>query len=247
MKQIHALSLKKHRDASGLFLAEGEKIVAELASAGYRFQLIVGTEEKMAAFRSIDAEKSTCTPEEIKKISLLKTPQSLLAICYQKKLPFNELWLSEEPVPVLERIQDPGNLGTIIRLASWFGLRQIVCSPDSADCYNPKVVQASMGALAHVSVFYTDLIPFLSEKKEQGIPIYGTFLEGENIYGSSLTSKGMIVFGNEGKGISQETEKLIDRKLMIPSHATGRLSVESLNVSVAAAIVCSEFRRNALK
>ncbi|HPR32939.1 MAG TPA: TrmH family RNA methyltransferase, partial [Prolixibacteraceae bacterium] len=113
--------------------------------------------------------------------------------------------------------------------------------------YNPKVVQASMGALAHVSVFYTDLIPFLSEKKEQGIPIYGTFLEGENIYGSSLTSKGMIVFGNEGKGISQETEKLIDRKLMIPSHATGRLSVESLNVSVAAAIVCSEFRRNALK
>ena len=144
---------------------------------------------------------------------------------------------------VLDQIQDPGNLGTIIRLASWFGIEYIVCSPDTVDCYNPKVVQATMGAIAHVKVLYTDLSLFLNESILKGRTIYGTFLDGDNIYGSELKENGIIILGNEGNGISKEIEKIVTNRLFIPSYQSSARNVESLNVSIAAAIVCSEFRR----
>jgi TrmH family RNA methyltransferase len=142
---------------------------------------------------------------------------------------------------VLDGIQDPGNMGTIVRVADWFGIEDIICSPDTADIYNPKTVQATMGAIARVKVHYTNLKDFL--QKHNHLPIYGTFLEGKNIYCESLSENGFIVMGNEGNGIRPETEKAINRKLFIPSFPFEREASESLNVGVATGIICGEFRR----
>ena len=144
-------------------------------------------------------------------------------------------------VVLLEGIQDPGNLGTIIRLADWFGIRNVICSPDTADVYNPKTVQASMGGIAHVQVFYESLPELLDELK--GIPVYGTFLDGKILYEEKLSSSGLIVMGNEGNGISPELERCITHRLYIPNFPQGAESTESLNVAVATAITCAEFRR----
>jgi TrmH family RNA methyltransferase len=140
-------------------------------------------------------------------------------------------------------VQDPGNLGTIIRIADWFGIRNIVCSHDTADCYNPKVVQASMGAIFRVRMHYLDLAVFLAEGSQNKVPVYGTFMEGENIYQSGLSANGILVMGNEGNGISPKIEKLVQHKIHIPSFSFGETGSESLNVATATAICCSEFRR----
>ncbi|MBN1925319.1 MAG: RNA methyltransferase [Prolixibacteraceae bacterium] len=246
IKLINSLTYKKYRDSTGLFIAEGEKLTRELAMARFSFNLLIATEGLMPYYDSVGCEKIVATPEQFKQISQFKHPSNVLALCYQKRLKPDISGLKNELSLVLDQIQDPGNLGTIIRLSSWFGLRHLICSTDTADCYNPKAVQASMGALAHVDIHYTNLKTFLNDAKEAGIPVYGTFITGKNIYNEKLDSNGLVVLGNEGKGISHEIEGLIDNKLSIPSNNFNRLSVESLNVSVAAAIVCSEFRREFL-
>ena len=145
----------------------------------------------------------------------------------------------------LDDVQNPGNLGTIVRLADWFGIADIVCSEASADCFNPKVVQATMGAILRVRVHYTDLGAFLHDAGAAGLPVYGTFLEGENIYGTTLTEEGVVVMGNEGRGISQAAARAVTHKLFIPPYPADRRGSESLNVAMATGIVCSEFRRRA--
>jgi TrmH family RNA methyltransferase len=141
----------------------------------------------------------------------------------------------------LDRVQNPGNLGTIIRLADWFGISDIICSEDTADCFNPKVVQATMGAILRVHVHYINLAAWL--KNQHDTKIYGTFLEGENIYSAQLDKSGVIVMGNEGQGISAEVAATVSHKLLIPPYPADRSGSESLNVAVATAVICSEFRR----
>lgn len=241
-KFINSLSLKKYRDESGLFIAEGEKIITELSSNGFSFELIITTEKLSTLFDSIKCEKIIASEAEIKKISSRETPSGIVAVCKKKETLFNFSSIEGKLILALDGIQDPGNLGTIIRLASWFGVEQIICSLNTVDCYNPKVVQSTMGAIASVNIEYTDIINFVNKIGNSDIPIYGTFLNGENIYSSKLKQTGVIILGNEGNGISEELEKLISNKLFIPQFNVER-SVESLNVSMAAAIVLSEFRR----
>ena len=189
----------------------------------------------------IVAEIIEVTDEELKKASFLKTPQQVLGIF--KIPPFlteNIDWNNSLSL-MLDGIQDPGNLGTIIRLADWYGIEHILCSLDTADVYNPKVVQATMGALARVQLHYIDLPEWLSAHLE--IPVYGTFLDGGNMYEQKLSPNGVIVMGNEGNGIRPDVAKYINRRLFIPTFPADRKSSESLNVAIATAIVCAEFRR----
>jgi len=230
---ISSLSQKKYRDEHGLFVAEGQKLVSELRTRMKPHAVYTTADD-------IDGEQ--ISEAEMKKISFLKTPSPVLGVF---RIPQNEaaaLPQKNELILALDGVQDPGNLGTIIRLCDWFGIGALVCSPNTADCYNPKVVQATMGAIAHVRVAYTALPDFLQKATRNSIPVYGTFLEGKNIYTESLSSQGIIVMGSEGQGISPEVEKCVTHKLFIPAFAQNR-SAESLNVAIAAAVVCSEFRR----
>ena len=182
------------------------------------------------------------TEEELKKVSFLQHPQQVLAVFKQAtsgdySINTNKLNLA------LDGVQDPGNLGTIIRIADWFGITQIYCSQDTADVYNPKVVQATMGSIARVKVEYGDLLG-LVESLPDDVPVYGTLLDGDNIYQQTLENRGLIVMGNEGKGISPALAKKVNHKLLIPNFPEGRATADSLNVAIATAITCSEFRRN---
>ena len=189
-------------------------------------------------------ERIHVTEEELTRASFLKTPQEVMAVfeygdegACDTSLPLTELCLA------LDEVQDPGNLGTIIRMADWFGIRHIYCSPATADAYNPKVVQATMGALARVRLHYTPLPALLDELKGQGVPLYGTFLDGEDLYEKSLTPHGLIIMGNEGNGISSEVATYVNERLFIPNYPLGVETSESLNVATATAIICAEFRR----
>ena len=241
IKEIRALEFKKNRDEQGLFVAEGNKLVADLLHT-FECEWLIARTIWMAKQGNIPAKELVLADEnEIRKVSFLKTPQDVLAVfrkpCYalEKANPALQLILA------LDGIQDPGNLGTIIRLAGWFGIEHIVCSPDTADVYSPKTIQATMGALTHVKIHYTDLEKYLKNNKP--VPVYGTFLNGENIYKRKLSPNGIIVMGNEGNGIRPEIEALINKRLFIPSYPPERKPTESLNVAMATAIVCSEFRR----
>jgi len=222
IKFIKSLSLKKSRDESGCFLAEGNKLVADLLP-------------------HFDCELLLAEQGEIDKVSLLKNPQQVLAVFKQPQYTLDSTSLSGKLSLVLDTVQDPGNLGTIIRIADWFGIENIICSPETVDVYNPKTVQATMGALSRVKVHYTDLSVFLEQNKT--LPVYGTFLEGGNIYAEHLTPEGLIVMGNEGNGISEKIEPFITKRLYIPNYPVDQPTSESLNVAVAAAITCAEFRR----
>ena len=184
------------------------------------------------------------TQEELSRASLQKTPQEVLAVFVQPSYDLNPEVIKSSLCLALDDVQDPGNLGTIIRLADWFGIEHIFCSTGTADVYNPKTVQATMEALARVKVHYCSL-PQLIESLTD-IPVYGTFLNGNIIYAESLSAHGLIVMGNEGKGVSLEVEKLINNKLYIPNYPQERETSESLNVAIATAVVCSEFRRRLL-
>ncbi len=174
------------------------------------------------------------------RISQLKSANNSLALVEIPRYDLKKEDLSGRLTIVLDGVQNPGNLGTIIRLADWFGVRDVICSPSCADCFNPKVVQATMGAILRVRVHYTDLVPLL---KSTTLPIYGAFLEGENIYQRDLTSEGLLVMGSEGQGVSAEVAQLITERLYIPPYNTAGDGSESLNVAIATAIICSEFRR----
>lgn len=228
VKWVRSLQQKKHRDAEGVFVAEGAKCVEELRKA---FELV------------LLATSDNTTYTEIEQMSSLRTPQGVIGVF--KKRAFN----SEIPsglLVALDGVQDPGNLGTIIRTCDWFGIHDILCSRDTADCYNPKVVQATMGALARVRVHYVDLPKELTLLRQTGLPLYGTLLEGENMYEPYAIpdkQRGVIIMGNEGNGISESIRKLITHPLLIPSYPINASTSESLNVSIATAIVLAEFRR----
>lgn len=283
IKLVRSLQMKKFRDETGLFVAEGEKCVEELRK-GFEVEYYIQT---AGADRPATPDRTQtglrpdrvllATPKEIEQMSGLKTPQGVIGVF--RKRPTQPPLEGEEKgkediILVLDGVQDPGNLGTIIRTCDWFGVHEIVCSKDTADCYNPKVVQATMGALARVRVHYTDLVEWLSPTRsphegEENMRIYGTLLEGENMYevlgngglinGDASLNGGLmpqvIIMGNEGNGISAEVRKLITHPIRIPSYppngASGKNGknaersevVESLNVSIATAIVLAEFRR----
>lgn len=248
-KLIASLVQKKQRDIHGLFLAEGPRMIHDLIQSGLHPQFLVSTDQWTA-----DAEISKKNPEtiiltanEFKKISLLKTPQHVLGVFLKPENHFNNNAIKRGLTLVLDGIQDPGNLGTIIRLADWFGIGNIVCSIDTVDVYNPKVVQASMGALVKVTVHYTNLPAFLNTYgKSCKNPVYGAFLEGESIYTQTLSQDSIIIMGNEGNGIRPDVEKFITNKITIPDFSKAGKSAESLNVGVATAVICAEFRRQSI-
>ena len=232
IKRLQALHKKKFRDDAMLFIIEGRKIIEEAIQ--YKpdcIQAIYSTTAK--SYSDSNIEVVGISDYDLKKISSLKHPQGDLAICRYLE---NESNVESSFKIVLDKIQDPGNLGTIIRLASWFGVKEIVASPDTVDCYNPKVIQATMGAIFNVNITYTELNPFLAQSEG---PIYGALLEGENVYKKSLQKKGILLMGNEGNGISEELIPLISDPLTIPKFGIG----ESLNVAMATGILLSEFCR----
>lgn len=239
---IQSLKQKKYRNLHNTFVAEGSKLIFDLLPH-MQCQLLVladDMKENMPIGCKIE-ETITATAIEIKKASHLATPPDAIAVFYQKALDYSKIDLSHKLSLILDGVQDPGNLGTIIRIADWFGIENIFCSHDTADVYNTKTVQATMGALSRVSIHYANITDLIKQYKNS--PIYGTFLNGENIYTESLTPEGFIVLGNEGKGIRPEIEQLITDRLYIPSFSTNSTTSESLNVAVATAVVCSEFRR----
>lgn len=243
IKLIQSLNRKKYRDETKLFVAEGHRLIDQLVQYNFQFHTIIAVPERIKKYSKLKCEILEALPSEMSKISFLKTAPDILAICYQNQTDISSIAYNNELVLALDDVQDPGNLGTIIRLASWFGIQNIICSENTADCYNPKVIQSTMGAIAKVAVHYTCLHDLIQKKKNEGTPIYGTFLDGENIYNTKLSSNGIAILGNEGNGISPPIEALVDSKLLIPNFSVDQSNVESLNVSMAASIVCSEFRR----
>jgi TrmH family RNA methyltransferase len=244
IKYIHSLELKKNRKEENVFVAEGHKLVGDLLGI-FNCKYLAATEEWWSEHPSAKAnETAIVTQEELSKASFLKTPQSVLAIFEQDNIPVDLSVISNSLCLALDDIQDPGNLGTIIRLADWFGIEHIFCSPNTVDVYNPKAIQATMGGIARVKLHYCSLPELISQLGD--IPVYGTFLNGENMYSKELSSFGLIVMGNEGNGICQEVEKLINNRLYIPNYPQDRVTSESLNVAIATSVVCAEFRRRML-
>lgn len=243
LKLIKSLELRKFRKESGLFVAEGGKTVTDLLQQGIETYKIFATKAWMDSHSSeCLGEITEITDEEMRRASFLRTPQGILALFKQPEYSMDPTCPTRELCLALDNVQDPGNLGTIIRIADWFGIENIYCSNGSADVYNPKVIQATMGAVGRVKIHYTNL-PQLIESIKDKTNIYGTFLDGENLYGKELKNKGLIIMGNEGNGISDECGRLVSDRLLIPNYPAGRATSESLNVSVATAIICSEFRR----
>jgi len=230
VKYIQSLGQKKHRDEFGLFIAEGPKLVKELMQeTNAMIEEVFAVEEWIAENRKWVDGVTEISFQELERISQLTTPNQVVAIV--KKFPVEEPVVKAKVSLVLDTIQDPGNLGTIIRTADWFGVRQIICSEDCADLYNPKVVQATMGSIARVKVFYTDLVGWLQKQKE--IRIYATMLEGKDISKMSPLTEGLILIGNESKGISGELLQLANEKITIIKKG----KAESLNAAVAVGIV----------
>ena len=244
IKFIRSLEQKKFRKENGVFLAEGNKLVSDLSDF-FKCKILVATQQWLDSNRNIIAdEKIYVEKDELSRVSLLKTPQDVLAVfeipsyTLSMDCPRNELCLA------LDDVQDPGNLGTIIRVADWFGIKNIYCSHGTADAFSPKTVQATMGALARVQLHYCNIKELISSLND--VPVFGTFLDGDSIYNNTLSSNGLIVMGNEGNGISKEVAELINRRILIPNYPQGNETTDSLNVAVATAIVCSEFRRRQL-
>ncbi|WP_071146308.1 TrmH family RNA methyltransferase [Bacteroides ihuae] len=241
IKYIHSLEQKKIRKEENSFLGEGPKLVGDLLGH-FPCRYLAATTEWLSKHPSVVANEIVeVSAEELSRASLLKTPQQVLAI-FEQSNPKIEIETTKKSLSLaLDDIQDPGNLGTIIRLADWFGIEQIFCSLGTVDVYNPKTIQATMGAIARVKVHYTSLPDLIALLKD--IPVYGTFLDGENIYQKPLAESGIIIMGNEGNGISKEVENLINHRLYIPNYPQERETSESLNVAIATAVVCGEFRR----
>ena len=235
IKLITSLQQKKYRIINQLFFAEGVKVIQELLQSNFELEHLYTT---VNDFEAVEASKRTLINEqELKKISALSTPNTCLAVF---KIPAENKIIDSGLILALDDIRDPGNLGTILRLADWFGIKQIVCSKETVDIYNPKVVQATMGSITRVNVSYIELPNFLNETK---LPVFGTFMDGDNIYQSNLPQNGIIIMGNEANGISAKIEKLVTSRLTIPRF--GELQkTESLNVATATAIILSEFKRN---
>lgn len=242
IKLLRSLEQKKVRNELGLFVAEGTKIVDELLKQQWPVKEIYAT----TSWEGLKKYSKTIviSESELSQISFQKTPQHVLAVCNMRdcKIDFNEL--KNSLCLGLDNVQDPGNVGTIIRIADWFGIRHIFSGKGTAELYNPKVIQSTMGAFTRVTVHDVDLISFLNEYKTQTkLPVFGTLLDGNNFYKEKLKPVGIIILGSEGNGITKEVRSYLTQKLYIPSFPDGSQTSESLNVATAAAIICSEFRR----
>ncbi|MDN3596746.1 TrmH family RNA methyltransferase [Zunongwangia endophytica] len=233
IKLITSLGQKKYRQKNGLFVVEGIKVIRELLNSDFQLEKLFASE---AIFDISEDQFVLADERELKKITFLKTPQTALALF---KIPQPKLETLDDLTIALDGVRDPGNLGTIIRLCDWFGVKNLVCSKDTVDCYNPKVIQSSMGSITRVNVIYENLAEFL---QDQDLVTYGTFMEGENVYQKQLQEKSVLVMGNEANGITSEIEKLISEKISIPQFGQSQ-ETESLNVATATAIFLSEFRR----
>ncbi len=233
IKLITSLKQKKYRQQYGYFVVEGVKTIKELLESNLELYALYTTETF-----NIDAKKEFIISEtELKKISFLKTPNKALAIF---KIPEVKTVDKTKLIVALDDVRDPGNLGTIIRLCDWFGVKDLVCSKKTVDCFNPKVIQATMGSITRVNISYLDLEVFL---KKANMPVFGAFMEGDNVYKSKLPNDGILVMGNEANGVSLEVENLVTEKISIPRFGDLQ-ATESLNVATATAILLSEFRRN---
>jgi TrmH family RNA methyltransferase len=234
IKLITSLQQKKYRIINKLFFAEGVKVIQELVESNFELVHLYTTQND---FEEVAIDKKTQIHEnDLKKISALATPNSCLAVF---KMPLEKEILVGGLIVALDSVRDPGNLGTILRLCDWFGIKQLLCSKETVDIYNPKVVQATMGSIARVNVNYIDLNDFVAQTQ---LPVFGTFMDSSNVYKTVLPQEGIIIMGNEANGISAGLEKLIKNRLTIPRF--GELQqTESLNVATATAIILSEFRR----
>ena len=239
---VRSLSDKRGRSEHGLFVAEGAKLIGELRRSALRIRWNFAT----AGLFEVP-EVQSVTEKEMERLSLLKTPSNSLALVEIPRYRLDAAHVGQRLTLALDDVQNPGNLGTIIRLADWFGIGEILCSPATADCFNPKVVQATMGAILRVRVHYVELAPLLAQAAARGVPVYGTFLEGENLYDTQLGRGGIIVMGNEGRGVRPDVAQAVTRKLFIPPFPAERRASESLNVAMATGIVCAEFRRRGIE
>ncbi len=249
IQQLKALENKKERELSGTFLAEGEKLVGEIVASGWPVTALYATADwpllsdsalPLQGYRVI-----VVSDDELKRISLLKNPRYVVAVVNKPLAPPPSLSLFADWSLFLDTVQDPGNMGTILRIADWFGIRQVVATPDSVDAFHPKVVQSTMGAIMRVTVHTLTPADFFGQKAllAPEVPVYGAALNGDNLYGTSFAAPGVLVMGNESKGISFETARYINRLLLIPPFGSGSETSESLNVAVATAIICAEIRR----
>lgn len=252
LKLIRSLRHKKYRDQHRLYCAEGEKIVLELVrnhpGGDHRVEEVFATGEWLRVhgrlLETAGISYTEVTPLEISKASSLVNPQPVLALVNKPVKVPDLRELGSSTVLGFESIRDPGNLGSIIRTVDWFGIVHIVCSPDSADLFNPKVVQSTMGAIARVGVHYLELDRLLTEPEMKGKPVYGTFMKGESIYETRLEENPLVLFGNESRGLSGRYDPHIRTRITIPSFTKGRTGTESLNIAASVAVVCSEIRRH---
>ncbi|MEC3876305.1 TrmH family RNA methyltransferase [Chryseobacterium salviniae] len=231
IKVLQSLDKKKFRQKYNLFLVEGNKTITELFNSNFKIKEIFSTDPQK--LDRTDVAVTHISDNELKKISFLQNPKDSVAVCYLKD---EEKTEDRNLQLVLDGIQDPGNMGTIIRLADWFGIEQIICSNDTVDFYNPKVIMASMGSFTRVNIMYTDLAEYLSGTENMNI---GTDMEGENIYSFNRPEKMNLILGNEGNGMRPETEKFLEKSVMIPRFGKSQ-STESLNVSMAAGIILGQ-------
>jgi TrmH family RNA methyltransferase len=247
IKYIQSLQAKKVRDEEQLFLIEGDKLVMVYLHSGMRLKFLAAVTEFIDLLlpeeKTLIDEIEPASLKDLERMSSLKSPHNAIAaVSFPVDLP-DPMKINDSLLIALESVQDPGNMGTIIRAAAWFGFRYIVCSLNCADIYNPKVIQASMGAMLNVTVCYHDLGKLLEEAGKKVLPVYGTHLEGESVYSSKLGDRGIILFGNESRGISDDLLPFITTRLLIPKFSSSIHGVESLNVGMAASVVFSEFAR----
>ena len=237
IKLITSLKQKKYRQQYKLFVAEGKKTILELLQSNLQLHQLYTT---MLEFDVLDDLMTQISNTELKKISFLKSPNTALAVFEipnETSIDFSKL------VVALDDVRDPGNLGTIVRLCDWFGIKDLICSYETVDCYNPKVIQATMGSITRVNVSYIDLKQVLQIQKTE---VFGAFMDGENVYESKLSNSGILVLGNEANGISHDIESQVTKRISIPRF--GELqATESLNVANATAILLSEFKRKSIE
>jgi TrmH family RNA methyltransferase len=243
IKHLRTFHAKKTREAEGKFIVEGTKMVEELFATSLQIDTLVATEEW---FRHCGLARNdqvfSATEAELQAISTLQSPQQVWALVHKPTTTIE--FSSQGLILALDGIQDPGNMGTILRIADWFGVAQVLCSPDCVELYNPKVVQASMGAIFRVPVAHGELRNFFTQCTHTNI--YAADLAGENVYSADLPANTILVMGNEGNGLSPKIKELVHKKLHIPTFKQGGAHSESLNVAVATAVLCSEFQRRTL-
>ncbi len=239
LKLIRSLELKKHREKHNLFVIEGEKMISDILKTNIKIRTIFALKEctdSLSILKHFEKELIIVNNNELKKISFLSSPNRILAIAEKSSLPFRK-YDPNKPSILLDTIQDPGNFGTILRTACWYGIDQVVCSPKTADYLNPKVVQSSMGAFAHINVMYKDLKAFLNNHNAN---VYGATIVGENINNVNFAKNSIILIGNESKGISKDILSFLNKKITIPKYGP----MESLNAAIATAVICDKFRRD---